>query len=296
MNKTLKLALMGSVAAIGLSAQTQIAAAGDSHWEGLYVGAGVSGNIMTSDQRSNFHTDEDFDTAGVSSSESSEFDLNLLDELWDSDAVVTLEAGHNWQLDNNWVAGIGVDYQFGSLESGAAGEEVCGYYMDVNEADSSGSCTGFEHGAEIEDSWSVIGRVGKLVHPYVLVYGLAGATWSDIRVGMEGAICQDGSVGDNCLDWDDGAYPVRQRFTRSSNETGLTIGGGVELWLSGPWSGKMEYRYTDYDDINANFAVEDECGDRGGATGCTGSTRFDADVHSVRLVITRKLDLSGMGN
>lgn len=284
--KNLTSTLLCSVAMVGfVGTQAQAGSASPAPWEGLHVGAGISGAVMTGENNTDFHTDEAMDTAGFSSSSSSEFDLSLAEDMWDSGAFGTIEAGYDWALENNWVAGVAVDYTFGTLEGGPANFEHCGNYFDNNEDLSSDGCASLTSDAEIKNSWTAIARVGKAIHPNFLVYGLGGVTRSKIEVNASGAICEDSLT---CLETTD---VIRRSWGRSDHDDGLTLGGGVEVWLTGAWSGKFEYRHTNYDAIGASFADTD-CAGIGGDD-CTGSTSFDSKVHSLRLVLSRKLDLSG---
>lgn len=284
--KNLTTTLLCSVAMVGfVGTQAQASSAGPAPWEGLHVGAGISGAVMTGENNTTFHTDEGMQTAGFSSTGSSEFDLELSEDMWDSGAFGTIEAGYDWALDNSWVAGIGVDYTFGTLD-GSGDYERCGDYIDNNGDLSSDGCASLTSEAEIKNSWSAIARVGKAIHPNFLVYGLGGVTRSKINASASGAICENLDSEGAC---DDGV--IRRNWSRSDHDDGLTLGGGVEVWLHGAWSGKMEYRHTNYDALGSSFADTD-CAGIGGDD-CNGSTRFDSKVHSLRFVLSRKIDLSG---
>ncbi len=79
-------------------------------------------------------------------------------------------------------------------------------------------------------SWSVLGRAGFLPTPSTLIYAVAGYTAETVGTT---AIASGG--GGTAL------------FQSNDTLSGWTIGPGIETALSGGWSTKIEYRYSQYE-------------------------------------------------
>jgi outer membrane immunogenic protein len=79
-------------------------------------------------------------------------------------------------------------------------------------------------------SWSVLGRVGLLPVPSTLVYAAAGYTAETVGTT---AVASGG--GGTAL------------FQSNDTLSGWTVGPGVEMVISGGWSTKLEYRYSQYE-------------------------------------------------
>jgi outer membrane immunogenic protein len=79
-------------------------------------------------------------------------------------------------------------------------------------------------------SWSVMGRAGFLPMPSTLIYAAAGYTGEN--------------VGTTAIASGGGGTALLQ-----SNDTlnGWTVGPGIETTISGGWSTKLEYRYSQYE-------------------------------------------------
>jgi outer membrane immunogenic protein len=81
--------------------------------------------------------------------------------------------------------------------------------------------------SDIESTAALRGRIGHAMDR-TLIYGAAGIAWADLELS-------DGTA------------------TASETMTGWTIGGGVEHAFTDQWLGRIDYRYSSFDDEN-NFA------------------------------------------
>lgn len=75
---------------------------------------------------------------------------------------------------------------------------------------------------ELDMKWALLARAGYLLTPTSMLYVLAGYTWTDLGGSMS-----------NYVD----------------DMSGLTIGGGLETQFTPNWGTKLEYRYTNFDDV-----------------------------------------------
>jgi outer membrane immunogenic protein len=137
----------------------------------------------------------------------------------------TVGAGYDWQFNNNWVAGILADGQFGSLKG----------------TDNFGALSLTE---KLKDTWAVGARIGYLVAPNVLSYvngGYTGADWS----------------GSTIVNSFNGA--PAGIHTNAFSTQGWFLGGGVEnnlniFGISAPgWFMKTEYRGAYYSNKNTDW-------------------------------------------
>lgn len=150
-----------------------------------------------------------------------------------------LQAGYVWGNLDQYVPGY-----FGAEPEGDVDGFILGGFAGYN-MNISNLVLGFEAGANWSDAegdndinnnpeklstdqeWdaSVVLKLGVPVNNY-LVYGLAGAAWTEVTSQYTGA-----------PDASDTVY-------------GWTVGAGVQTQFGNQLSGRMEYRYTDYDDAN----------------------------------------------
>lgn len=288
MIKNLTSKLLCTVAVVGAATHVSAHDVDTSRWEGFHVGVGASFDSLLSSQNSMFHSEPGMDTAGFSSAGSSEFDLELSDEMRLDDITGSIEVGYDWALGNGWVAGVGADVAWGTLGLSDA-FEICGNRIDVNEELSSVGCASLTSDAELQSRWSITGRVGKAVNPDTLVYALAGLTSAKAAFASEAAICEN----EEPCPTGSTTYTIRRDWAGDSNLNGVVVGGGLEVAFDQNWSGKLEYRYSSFGSGGDYDFADDDCAGYGGDA-CDGSTDFSLDSHSIRFVISRSIDLGGL--
>lgn len=132
---------------------------------------------------------------------------------------------------------------------------------------------------EKDNIWTVGGRLGYLVTPRVLVYGLAGFS----RMSLEGKL--DAHFG-----------PANIPLSIDENVDGWTVGGGVETKLDQRVSLKLEYRYSEFDGASAKVTDKDDDVWKKNKWLVVHSMKEgakldldDTEVHSVRAVLSFKL-------
>lgn len=144
--------------------------------------------------------------------------------------------GYNFQLTPRIVAGIEADFAWGKTKAGTShGIPGTGGFpipFMVNDTSS------------FETNWdaSLRARIGALVTPDTLVYLTGGAAWQRIKAQ---ATC-DAALSPVCS-------TTSLVDTKSDTLTGWTLGAGVESALTGGWTGRIEYRYSQYGDFNHLF-------------------------------------------
>lgn len=164
-----------------------------------------------------------------------------IDGLSGSGFTGTLLAGCDVRL-HNFVVGAFGDYTWmddnSARVTGALGKGLAGL-------------AGTSELIGFDNQWTVGGRLGYVVAPGIMPYGLIGYTQAD-------------------------ASGLAAKYI-SDTFDGVSFGGGVEFNIGGGWYGQLEYRYTDFDDESLNL---------GGA-----SIKVDPDEQAVRAALLYHFDL-----
>lgn len=131
------------------------------------------------------------------------------DGIGGAGGLATVEAGFDYQFNNNYLVGLQADYTRSNIST------------DID-LDANGS-----YSLEATDTFNVLARGGRVIDDSTLLYVIGG--WSRTTMNAEG-----GSTLGSSYDF---------------KLTGLTFGSGVETALSDNLTAKLEYRYTQYHDI-----------------------------------------------
>jgi len=136
------------------------------------------------------------------------------------------QTGYNWQA-SQWVFGIETDIQgAGQVDTACVG-----------------SCElTFSTGTTLERklNWfgTTRGRFGYAAGP-ALLYVTGGAAYGQVRTGIT----------------DLGGPGIVSTASTTHTKSGWTMGGGIEGFISGPWSAKLEYLYVDLGNVSDTFAT-----------------------------------------
>lgn len=168
---------------------------------------------------------------------------NLLDfnDLGDEAGLGTIEAGFDWQANENFVLGIFGDFTLADFKA-KAGDELC-------EDDGSDlECFGKRIHVKTDDIWTIGGRIGWLSSEQTLWYVLGG--YSNAKLDVSGDV---GAV-------DDEDFSSYKFLSDNDHVDGFTVGAGVESMLTDNVSLKLEYRYSDFGSFKKSGVCEaDEC-------------------------------------
>ena len=122
---------------------------------------------------------------------------------------------------------IGKDFQFNSFVLGIYGD-----YSSRSVSDSFSRSFGTldtQGTLKLDNSHSVVARLGVTTNPQTLLYGLFGYTWEHYAANVSS---------------DSSNYNSTVANSASGETGGVTLGVGAEFLLNGDWSFKGEYRYT----------------------------------------------------
>ena len=160
-----------------------------------------------------------------------EYDLDGTWNLWKQDikpkgAGLGLNIGHNWIINNQYLVGLEFNYK-----KYFARDRVNQYAVDDGRI-----CTGnpvqCRFDSKVNQSASLIGKLGYLLNDNAVIYGLGGYTTIDLERRI-----YDG--------WD------QQRWIQHNKwQDGWTLGIGGEYIFKDNLSLKAEYRYTDLGKYN----------------------------------------------
>lgn len=221
-------------------------------WTGFYLGGGIGGAVV----------DYDGGTIGTIDPDGIGVILPIAfgDDAGSDRGFVfgTAQIGYDRQLHSRFVVGLFADYDW-NRDTDVSTLDV--FPLGV------GDLLTVDTSVELDNTWTIGGRLGVLATPSTLIYGLVGWTHGDLS--LTGVTVTD--IAD-VLDV--------TAFSASEEIDALTLGIGVETMLKRGLSLKVEYRYTDLDGVGTTALLDD-----GLAVG-TADSDFDADIHSVRAVLT----------
>jgi outer membrane immunogenic protein len=263
MDRSLKFTLAGVLTATCLTASVPAFAADImepveapiANWTGFHIGAGGGYGAVLHEG------DAFFDAELSNDDDTDDFFLGLdLDDLGDRGAIATVEGGFDFQLSENFVLGILGDFTWTNFESDARATQC----VDID-------CSLLNINVELDNMWTIAGRLGFLSSPSTLWYGLVGWTHSNVDVSL---------AQDSFIDGEDPGDPDYDS-NNSDSIDGLTVGVGVETLFTDHISGKLEYRYTDLDaisDVDTLLDDPPEFVDLG--------HDFDTTVQTIRAVVS----------
>ncbi|MEZ5790282.1 MAG: outer membrane beta-barrel protein [Nitratireductor sp.] len=145
-----------------------------------------------------------------------------------------LTIGYDYMLTQRMLVGVSADYRFGNIAT----------TLDI------GAPLGFDADVTLDHGYDILARLGYLVTPSTLAYVLGGYSHQHFDLST--------NIGFG-LDWDSDGY---------------VVGAGLETVLSGNWTLKGEYRYTEYS---------------GEDFGLTGLLDVSASTHTFHAALNYKL-------
>lgn len=195
-------------------------------WSGFYVGGNLSSNSGESLQNAT--------VSGTWTSESQAL-RDFVNSHYDGDLEPEgmgygVQAGYNWQMSGGFVLGAELGYSLYDVDDGGAAR--------------AGTPAAFPaltytvtNTTEIESAWNARANVGYDFGP-VLGYAVLGYTWADTNSAV--SIVSNGNY--------------RKAASVSDQVGGFTWGLGGAMRLGGPWSARLEYTQTEFDDTTFTTA------------------------------------------
>jgi outer membrane immunogenic protein len=241
-------------------------------WSGVYVGVGAGAGSFDYDLSGHATKPEDDDSYGYSQH------IHASDDDWD--IFGTVQIGIDRQIGQRLVIGAFADFDL-YTDSGSSFSIPWDEHL---ESSLSGN-------VELDSVWSVGGRIGALVTPRILLYGMSGYTQANL----------DGNLTFFSIEHDGDRYPETLSVNLPDELHGYFVGAGGEIKLTDNMSLKGEYRYSDFDSVSASVSKtyvgdpQPHCGCHGGPPHEQRTTRsrevgaeLDADLHAVRVTLVYK--------
>jgi outer membrane immunogenic protein len=156
------------------------------------------------------------------------------------------------------------------------GQEVFGPVPFSNYASLSSSL-------ELKNTWSVGGRLGYLITPSTLIYGLGGYSQASLKGQVD-------------LSYDDLVNGAQTLSLRTADQlSGYFLGGGGEMLITPGVALRLEYRYANYSgEMSGASASTDVSANLGGGTvsythEAAVKADLDAQIHTIRGAVVFKL-------
>jgi outer membrane immunogenic protein len=151
-----------------------------------------------------------------------------------------VHAGYNYQFSNDIVLGVEADIDYSDLSGDGT--------LDIGGID-----TGIDGSSKLEWQGSVRARLGYAVDRW-LPYVTGGVAFGKYKHDID--------------------FPDGTSFNDDDTYTGWTAGAGVEYAFTDNWTGRLEYRYTDFGDQDFSNAL--------------GDYNVDLNTHAVKVGISYK--------
>ncbi|PZO52692.1 MAG: hypothetical protein DCF16_08905 [Alphaproteobacteria bacterium] len=208
-----------------LAAAALIMSAGSASaqdWAGFYVGGNISSSSGQSDQDATIGGQWSAETQNTRDFVSQHFDGDLDPEGWG----YGIQGGYNWQTESGFVFGGEIGYSMLDADD-ASGDRV------GSPSASPALIYTVSNATEIE---SVLNARANLGYDFggVLGYVVLGYSWAE--------------VSSDILITSNGNY--LKAASESDNVGGFTWGLGGAIRLGGPWSARLEYTRTDFDELS----------------------------------------------
>lgn len=318
------LALIGQARAADLGPYG--AAAPIDTWTGFSVGVGGGIGILNGDLKTNAART---DTIGVCILDCG-FTLDLLDinqdyastldDLGGTGGFFTVQGAYDYQFAPRWVVGAFVDADWSNI--GGSSKQSSSASLTLLPGSIPGDLPeeipeeildgigGFNVplGAatiksEITTDWSISvgGRLGWLASPSTLLYVVGAYTHQELSTAQVKVSIADPlkPLGELGLDINS---PTSLLVKLPDSLDGFSLGGGGEVKVGGPWTLKLEYRWTHLEGSAAKASSKkDQCCVGFELIGLyrnvesTASADLDLDIHTVRGAVTYHFWSGGRG-
>lgn len=242
------------------------AQAGGETWTGFSVGVGGGIGFLSSDGNATASRSDRIGCASNSEGCPAGVVLRQIDQSYSSNfsdlagtgGFFTVQGAYDYQFASRWVAGGFVDADWSNISGHAGGSGQSSITFGCADPDCRDQPVGSfapSNGAidtKIATDWSVSvgGRIGWLANERTLLYFLAAYTHADLSDNRVRVSIPDPSDLVGVLL---GGQPGTSPFPNSATNLlmklpdsldGWSLGGGAEAKLGGPWSMKLEYRWT----------------------------------------------------
>ncbi len=197
---------------------------GTFSWTGGYIGvnAGYTGGKFKHEIESANRPTPVFLARSANSMNSTTHNIDITA----SGFIGGVQAGYNWQFDNNVIVGVEADFQGSNLKA------------EVKHSKTENLSGGKYHTSEkastkVEWFGTIRARLGYTPVDRFMVYATGGYAYGKVK--SHGSVSGWNSWGDS----------YNESGSRSKTKSGWTVGAGAEYAIDNNWTLKTEYLYTD---------------------------------------------------
>lgn len=202
-------------------------------------------------------------------------DIHVSDDDWN--IFGTVQVGIDHQIGQHFVIGAFADFDL-YTDSGSS------FSMPwVNPTREHYEMGSLSSNVELDSVWSIGGRIGALVTPQFLLYGMGGYTQANLDANQTLVLNDDWGTQTLSVNLPDELH-------------GYFVGVGGEYKLRDNMSLKVEYRYSDFDSVSASVSktyvdqhVHCGCYEHRTTRGREADAELDAELHSVRVALVFRL-------
>jgi outer membrane immunogenic protein len=163
-----------------------------------------------------------------------------------------VQAGHNWRMEKNWIAGIETDFQW----SDQKGKGLGGFDIPISDSFCDlPTCTATNSAATVVRlNWFGTTRFRAGIEWNNLwLYGTAGLAYGQLRVSGTNTFTMLDTFGAPPTTL---AATYASAFRHTQVNFGWTVGAGIEGAISSsPWTWKIEYLYVDLGSVGSSYSL-----------------------------------------
>jgi len=240
--KNLRILGLAVVAFLGITSMASAADAGAApSWTGWYIGANAGGGWGHSNPGAVFKPTSRFDSAAADSTSKAM-----------SGALGGFQAGYNVQT-GTFLFGFETDIQITSQKSDApsavilTSQNLC--LEPCVQPPPTVTKAPLDYVQKLPWLGTFRGRIGMTPSENWLVYATGGLAYGEVKTNATLTVAPGVCLAP-CTPTPGGSITGNFSQTRA----GWVVGAGVETWLGGHWSGKVEYLHVDLGNIDNTFA------------------------------------------
>ena len=257
-------------------------------WTGFSVGVGGGVGILSADVNSSAARADTIGICDLSGGCDPSLDLLVIDQSYASKlgdlsgtgGFVTVQGAFDYQFAPRWVAGAFVDADWSDINASSNQSSTSsltilpngvpdGLFGDIDEEGQAiiDFLSGFNVplskttiSTKVSTDWSISvgGRLGWLASPSTLLYVLGAYTHQELSDAQVKVSIADPLQVVSDLGLADISSPTSILVKLPDSLDGFSLGGGGEVKVGGPWTLKLEYRWTHLQGSTGRASSKDE--------------------------------------
>jgi len=262
----------------------------EDYFSGFYVGGNISGQFMKSKQTAQLDMGSQLDVGPTLVTPIEDVFLPIPQVLLSGDGGAAdvfggIQGGFNWTFNHQWVLGLEGFGNWGNLSSTTSTtvnsvnaplvnnvNQLIPFVPVNSDSNTNSNTVTLSTTTKIDSQYGLKGKLGWLVTPTTMIYGVIGAEWADLKVTTNA----NGAYNVNAVS-DDESITSNGTFTgsesSSSTKVSVLAGGGIEQFVyQDIVSFFVEYDYSNFATVNV--------GPSDVTTSISGSTTVDGHTET----------------